>query len=229
MGTIQRIMDNAQSQATEAGLWTDEGEESNRSFPTQEEQLGDKEEEEEEDLETAVADKAGMLAMDGVLEESKEDLDAPTRTEPIPALPRETECPEGVGDVVGEVAAAPPGPAVDVPRVSIGDTPPKGRTHASTDDALEVPAVLAPPATRTIATPQAPPLAPCPRWGHTLTSIGNHKLVLYGGQTLVEADGGSGPHPLLPTTVNDVMVYDSAEKVWFQPYNCQGTSCFRRS
>jgi Galactose oxidase, central domain len=210
MGTIQHIMDTAQSQATETGIWTDEGDESDRSFPTQ-----DDEEMNEEHLETA-----RRWPTDGC-EAPKEESRVPTETPPSEALAPESG---STGSTVEDESAVgvPTVSETDVPRVSLGDTPVKGRTSADAGEPLDDPTTVAPPETQD-ATPPPPPLAPCPRWGHTLTSIGNHKLVLYGGQTLVaaSADGGAA---LVPTTLNDVMVYDSAEQTWFQPYNCQGTS-----
>lgn len=86
----------------------------------------------------------------------------------------------------------------------------------------EAPARVSIPATSTrypsmLSAPAMPTKkqdAPCARWGHTLTDIGNGRLLLYGGQTI---DHKSGPR-----TLHDVHIYDMEKSHWFEPFNCQG-------
>jgi N-acetylneuraminic acid mutarotase len=56
---------------------------------------------------------------------------------------------------------------------------------------------------------------PCPRWGHTMTAIGQDRLLIYGGQSF-------DAETCLPKTLNDVYLYDVAEKKWTKPCNCDG-------
>jgi hypothetical protein len=121
----------------------------------------------------------------------------------------------------------------DLPRVSFGpSSPPKGTTSEARTPTVDdgsspaVAAMLQYPSAEPDEQHRSPPAAiPCPRWGHTLTSIGNRRLVLYGGQTLAATENTSNPSGgmALPTTLNDVMVYDTGGNTWFQPFNCQGT------
>jgi N-acetylneuraminic acid mutarotase len=60
---------------------------------------------------------------------------------------------------------------------------------------------------------QQPP--PSARWGHTVTSIGNYKCVVYGGQ-------GYHPESSLPHTLNDLHVYDMKKESWFKPFSGDG-------
>ncbi len=55
---------------------------------------------------------------------------------------------------------------------------------------------------------------PMPRWGQSLTMIGDNRLLLYGGQAFESAS--------FPPTLSDVHVYDLAQRVWHQPVNCDG-------
>jgi hypothetical protein len=51
---------------------------------------------------------------------------------------------------------------------------------------------------------------PCRRWGHTMTSIGQDRVLIYGGQTF-DADTN------IPTTLNDLYIYNKSTKAWFKP------------
>lgn len=58
----------------------------------------------------------------------------------------------------------------------------------------------------------APPSA---RWAHTVTSIGQNRMLVYGGQTLDVETGR-------PKILSDIHVYDSSKKIWYKPVNCEG-------
>ncbi len=60
-------------------------------------------------------------------------------------------------------------------------------------------------------------LPPGARWAHTVTDIGNNKLLVYGGQTL-DAETGR------PQILSDIHVYDSTKKLWYKPVNCEGVA-----
>jgi len=55
---------------------------------------------------------------------------------------------------------------------------------------------------------------PCPRWGHTMTTLKNDRLLVYGGQSF----DGTGKSIIL----SDVHVYDPKKKSWEKPINCRG-------
>ena len=74
-------------------------------------------------------------------------------------------------------------------------------------------------ATTAAATPSAAPLPflgpkPDPRWGHTATSIGRGRVVVYGGQS--EEDKCSGKD----TTLGNLFVFDAGARRWEEPVNC---------
>ena len=58
-------------------------------------------------------------------------------------------------------------------------------------------------------------IAPCRRWGHTMTMIDHRRLIVYGGQT-IEKDAAK---PLA-----DLFVYDMMDGEWTQPMNCDGVA-----
>lgn len=74
------------------------------------------------------------------------------------------------------------------------------------------------PVTTIPVTGQDPPVS---RWGHTLTSIDNNRIVLYGGQTYDEKT-------LYPITLTDLYVYDIPKNIWFKPYNSVSNSISRQ-
>jgi hypothetical protein len=51
---------------------------------------------------------------------------------------------------------------------------------------------------------------PCSRWGHTMTAVGNDRVVLYGGQTFDDTT-------LFPNTLSDMYIYDLKKNLWFKP------------
>jgi N-acetylneuraminic acid mutarotase len=55
---------------------------------------------------------------------------------------------------------------------------------------------------------------PGPRWGHTMTKIGQDRLLLYGGQTFDSETN-------LPVTLKDLFVYNITDKSWFKPFGCE--------
>ena len=59
-----------------------------------------------------------------------------------------------------------------------------------------------------------PKALPCPRWGHTMTSIKGDKLLVYGGQSF-DLHGD-------PIMLDDVHVYNMATETWEKPINCRG-------
>ncbi len=58
-------------------------------------------------------------------------------------------------------------------------------------------------------------IAPCRRWGQTMTMIDHRRLIVYGGQT-IEKDAAK---PLA-----DLFVYDIMDGEWTQPMNCDGVA-----
>lgn len=58
-------------------------------------------------------------------------------------------------------------------------------------------------------------VAPSSRWGQTMTMITDTKLIVYGGQTLV--DDSAKP-------LSDLFVYDLLENIWAKPINCDGVA-----
>lgn len=60
-------------------------------------------------------------------------------------------------------------------------------------------------------------VAPCPRWGQTMTMITDTKFIVYGGQTLNPINDSAKP-------LADLFVYDLLENIWSQPVNCDGVA-----
>ncbi|KAL7543334.1 hypothetical protein ACHAXR_012657 [Thalassiosira sp. AJA248-18] len=58
-------------------------------------------------------------------------------------------------------------------------------------------------------------IAPCPRWGQSMTMIDNNRFIIYGGQTM-ENDSAK---PLA-----DLFVYDLLQHKWTKPFNCDGVA-----
>ena len=56
---------------------------------------------------------------------------------------------------------------------------------------------------------------PCPRWGHTMTSIGPDRFLVYGGQAYDPESGCA-------KTFSDVYIFDLSKKQWVRPLNCDG-------
>ena len=56
-------------------------------------------------------------------------------------------------------------------------------------------------------------VAPCRRWGQTMTMIDHRRLIVYGGQTIEK--GSAKP-------LADLFVYDMSDGEWTQPINCDG-------
>lgn len=98
-----------------------------------------------------------------------------------------------------------------------------GQATASNSSAQSSPhshddATPTPPARVSIApspaTPALTATTPSPRWGHTLTALGDdHRLILYGGQTIEDQR---------PQTLDDLYIYDARTQQWCQPVNCHG-------
>lgn len=57
--------------------------------------------------------------------------------------------------------------------------------------------------------------APGPRWGHTLTKLDENRIIVYGGQSFDPTTGA-------PCVLSDVHIYDSAQRTWYKPVNCEG-------
>ena len=62
-------------------------------------------------------------------------------------------------------------------------------------------------------------VAPCPRWGQTMTMIDHRRFIIYGGQTIMEQHGSSSAAPLA-----DLFVYDLMDGSWSRPINCDGVA-----
>ena len=59
------------------------------------------------------------------------------------------------------------------------------------------------------------PNVPCSRWGQTMTVINDSKVLIYGGQTL-------DPDTMTLKTLTDLHVYDTVQRTWSKPINCEG-------
>ena len=58
-------------------------------------------------------------------------------------------------------------------------------------------------------------VAPCRRWGQTMTMIDHRRLIVYGGQTIEK----NTAKPLA-----DLFVYDMMDGTWTQPIHCDGVA-----
>ena len=66
------------------------------------------------------------------------------------------------------------------------------------------------PATKMVVNP----ISPCPRWGHTMTTLEDNLLLVYGGQSF-DLNGN-------PNTLSDIHFYDPSKRTWTKPINSRG-------
>jgi hypothetical protein len=64
-------------------------------------------------------------------------------------------------------------------------------------------------------------VAPCPRWGQTMTMIDHRRFIIYGGQTIMEEQHGSSSTAV---PLADLYVYDLMDGSWSRPINCDGVA-----